>query len=679
MRLPIAWLKEYIGVTLTPEKLADALTLSGSKVESVGEHGGDTVIHIEVTTNRPDCLSIWGLAREVSAITGKKASFPAIGKTKPSNEKPAIKIAVADKAGCPRYTARVIRNVTVKAAPVQAQACVDAAGARAINNIVDATNFVLFETGQPLHAFDLDRLKGGTLTVRRAKKGEKFLAIDGVEHTLGDDALVIADAEGPVAMAGVMGGKRTEVTATTKNILLESAYFDPALVRRASKKYKINSESSYRFERGVNPALVETASLRARDLILEWAGGVEAGPAADIRSSRKEQTKTIAVSATRISGMLGMTVGQPRIISILKSLGLDAKRSGRDGVAVRPDSGRRDIALEADIAEEVLRIEGFDKVKPAIPLTRHSGTVAADPKPALILELKKFLAAQGFSEIMSFSLISEKALRDSGFTEFSLAQKIRNPLSAAQEYLRPSLLPGMLETILYNVHRKAETLRLFEIGNRYLAGEEQTVLTLALTGSAEENWLRKNAAVFTDIKGAAENVLSFFKIKNFIWSAKSGDATYGVSSVAAADGRILAKAGEIAPAALTRWGLQKSVFAAEVLLDEALAIYRKAETPKAARPPRFPIVRRDIAFVVEESVPAGTLEAAMREAAGPALTGAQLFDEFKGKSISAGKRSLAFALSFRKDDGTFTDAEIQSLYARVSDTLRQKFKAEIRA
>lgn len=675
MRLPLSWLKRYVDVKLTPEKLEDALTLSGTKVEQVSKHGDDTVIHIEVTTNRPDCLSILGLAREVAALTGKKIKFPKIMSAGPAKGE-ALSVRVDDKKGCPRYTARLIRGVSVKAAPSDMQKALDAVGTRAINNVVDVTNFVLFEIGQPLHAFDYDRLAGGQIIVRRAKKDEKFLAIDGAEYTLDAETLVIADRDKVVAIAGVMGGKLTEVSASTKNVLLESAYFDPASVRRASKKYKLSTESSYRFERGVDAAAVTEASARARDLILQTAGGKETGKFTDQNFIQKKTAGKITLDVARVNRLLGLSLSPSRMVSILRSLGIPASAAAKNKLTAVVPSFRRDLSQEMDLAEEVLRIEGFDKVPAAIPLTRHAGSAARDPLPQTVLGLKQRLAAMGFNEIVSYSLLSKKSLEDSGFGE-GAAQKIVNPLSGEWEYFRPSLFTGMLGAVQFNANRKAESLRLFEIGRRFLNGTEETVLGMLFYGPLEENWRRRSDASFYDMKGAAEAVFGSFRLRPE-WREAPANAIFDNHILAATGSAIIGGVGEVSAHILKNWDVAHPVHYAEMSVDALLKEAARVPALKLRPVPKFPSVRRDIAFVITDSVPVAGIEELMRRAGAPHLESVRLFDEFKGKNIPSGKRSLAFSLSYQKDSGTFTDEEIQALQSRVGEALKSEYRVEFR-
>ena len=656
MKLPIRWLKKYIDCSLSAEKLEEILTMSGSKVEAVEKKGADAVLEIEVTTNRPDCLSILGLAYEVSALTGKKVSAPksySQKETPSKNFKKFFDISVEDKKACPLYTARLIQNVAVKPAPQEAREFIELTGTRAISNLVDATNFVLFESGQPLHAFDFDKIRGGKIVVRYARKGEKFLGIDGVEYTLDEKTLVIADAERAIAIAGVIGGRLTEVTGSTKNILLESAYFDPALVRQAARKYKVSTDSSYRFERGVDPAGVAVASRRAAELILEWAGGQDVSGLAEKRSFASQKHRDIVLRVSRVQKILGMAVPQKRILAIFKALALEAKPSGKDKVLVKYSSFRRDIAREEDLIEEILRIEGFEKIPVVIPPTRYGVTSPESRKASRIPELKKFLSALGFSEIITYSLMSVKLLKDSGF-EAEKTHKIVNSASAGQEFFRPSLLPGLLETAVFNIHRKASGLKLFEIGNCYRDQREETVLGLLIYGSFENNWQRKSTASFYDLKGIAANILKFMGAEN----SQAGSLE------------------TVSAAVLKNFDIPHEVYYAEIVLDEVLA--RTAKGGRVRPVPKFPVARRDLAFVVDEKVPVAQLEEAMRTSAGPSLQEVALFDQYIGKNIAAGKRSLAFSLAYQKETSTFTDSEIQALQERVGQALKSQFAVEFR-
>lgn len=674
MKLPLVWLKKYVPVSLSAETLGHKLTMSGTKVEEV--HAAEGVIELEITTNRPDCLSILGLAHEVSALTEKKVIAPKVYSAKETAKKSVAEfdIRVEAKKACPLYTARLIRNVSIKPSDAETQKLLALAGTRAISNVVDATNFVLFESGQPLHAFDFDKVRGGKIVVRFSKKGEKFLAIDGTEHELDDQTLVIADVERPIALAGVMGGKLTEVTASTKNVLLESAYFDPATVRKASRKYKISSDSSYRFERGVDPAGVAPASRRAAELIGAWSGGQDATGlvAADFRDKKKPKPVTLRVA--RLEKLLGMPVPQAKVIRILKSLSIQAASQGKGKVRVQPDTFRRDIAQEVDVIEEVLRIEGFDKIPVIIPPTRHTLETPESWKASATLDLKKFLAALGFSEIITYSLVSAKLLKDAGLDP-AAAHRALNTTGAGQEFFRPSLLPGMLEAAVFNLHRKAPGLKLFEIGNVYAGGRETTVLGLLICGLTENHWQKKTEASFHGLKGVLANVFAELRAgEASLIDVKA--AGFGQAVEVRLAGEAAGRAGAISDAALKNFDVPRDVFYAEIVLDGILK--GKTGAGRVKPVPKFPQVRRDLAFVLDESVRVADLEAAMKEAAAPFLREVALFDQYIGKNIAAGKRSLAFSLAYQKDTGTFTDDEITALQERVGGALKNRFAVEFR-
>ena len=676
MKLPISWLKKYIDISITPERLSDLLTLSGTKVEHVEKKDGEAVLQIEVTTNRPDCLSLLGLAQEVSALTGKKIKFPSLSK-KSAGGINSVKVEIEDKKGCPKYTARLLKNVSIKASSLEIQKFLGFMDTRPISNTVDATNFTLFETGQPLHAFDYDKIEGGVIVVRRAKKGEKFLAIDSVQYSLDEGTLVIADAKKAIAIAGVMGGKLTEVTSGTKSVLLESAYFDPAIVRQASRRYKLFTESSYRFERGVDIQKVVSASSRARDLILEWAGGQEAGQIVDKDYSKKSREKSIILRQNRIEEFLGMKITVGRMAEVLKRLGFRAKASGAERLLVSASHARRDVSQEADFAEEILRIEGFDKVPALLPTTRHAEMPSQDKNPKSILELKKYLSHLGFNEIITYSFLSKKMLVDSGFEDFTQIQKASNALSSEQEYFRPSVLPGMLGAMLFNIHRKASSLKFFEVGNCVLNGKEETVLGIGLYGDFEKNWKRKETASYYDLKGVLENVFDFLSVEDYDY--ESGlSARFDQSSSIVRRGRSLGTIGVIHRSSLTRWDISHEVIYAEIVLDAVLADGKSHKVVRVKSIPKFPSVRRDIAFIIEENVPIRALEILMKGAASPHLQETELFDQYVGKNIPKGKRSLAFSLAYQKETGTFTDEEITALQDRVGQALKREYQVEFR-
>jgi phenylalanyl-tRNA synthetase beta chain len=510
--------------------------------------------------------------------------------------------------------------------------------------------------------------------VRRAKKGEKFLGLDGVEYALDEKTLVIADAERPIAMAGVIGGKLTEITSSTKNILLESAYFDPLAVRQAARRHKVSTDSSYRFERGVTPSGVFAASDRAAGLITGamLCGGRATGENA-VRSGKFETPKKVTLQISKIKESLGLDMKALRAASILKNLGFGVKTTAAAITATPPDF-RRDVSRDADLLEEILRVEGFDKVKPSVPVTRHAHSSFGDGKATRLLELKKYLAALGLHEIMTYSLLSGKALEDSGLA--GVAHKVVNASSGEQEFFRPSLLPGALGAVLFNANRKASSILFFEIGNRYHKGEERTALGLTFYGQAEDNWRRKSETDFFDVKGAVENVLTYLKTVPFEWTGETCEGPMDDQAMLRVGGEHAGIAGTVSRAILKKWGIEKPVYYAEIDLD---TVFSKPASPVRVQPvSKYPAVRRDVAFVSDRSVSVAALEGAMTEAAAPHLKEVCLFDQYAGKNIPPGKRSLAFSLWYHKDSGTFNEDEILDLQKRVGQTLTVRFGVEFR-
>lgn len=681
MKLPLSWLKRYVDPKLSAGALADKLTLTGTKVERVETMHGEPVITLEITTNRPDCLSILGLAREVSATNGKPVSVPKAYAAKEAkiSGKP-VSVRIEDKKACPYYTARLIEDVKISPTPAADAKLLELMGTRPISNVVDATNFVLFEAGQPLHAFDADKLKGG-IVVRRAKTGESIVGIDGNEYKLDADTLVIADEARPVAIAGVIGGKATEVTGSTKRVLLESAWFDPALVRKAARKYKISTESSYRFERRTNIEAVAAASRRATQLILEWAGGRTASGLIEAGKAPKVSGKVV-LDLVRLEKILGMPVAAKRALAIFKLLGLSASASGKK-ISVSKTAGREDLQIEADLIEEVLRIEGFDKIPTTLPVTRHAQSQKIDPRPARVRALKHRLASAGFREILTYSLVSARMLEDSGI-RVEEAPHVANFVSAEQEYLRPYLLPGFLSAVAFNANRKASSLKLFEIGKRYFKEAqgpadrfEETSLSLAFYGPFEENWTRKSESSLFDAKGAILDALAFLGARDveFIPIGQH-HSSFAAAAAVRENGRVIGIVGSVSEPVRKKWDIPHPVLYAAVLIEPLLE--RETPAPRLAAIPKYPSVRRDLAFVLDRGIAADRLSAAIRQAGAPHLQDVRLFDEYAGKNIPSGKRSLAFALSYQKETGTFTDAEIQAVQGRIVEVLKKDFGVEFR-
>jgi phenylalanyl-tRNA synthetase beta chain len=647
----------------------------------------DVILTIGVTPNRGDCLSVLGIAREVAALTGA-----------PLRERPAdlveggesitqqVAVEIADVEGCPRYAARVVRGVRVGPAPFRMQRRLEAAGLRAINNVVDVTNYVLLERGQPLHAFDLPLLADQRIVVRRGRAGERIITLDGVEREVTPETLLICDGRKPVALAGVMGGRETEVTERTADLLLESAYFLPVSVRRTAKRLGLQTEASYRFERGTDPEGVLPALDRAAGLLAGVAGGQVARGVVDCYP-RPMTPPTISLRCARLNLVLGTAWTEDAIRETLTRLGIRFTAATGERLVAVPPMYRSDLTREIDLIEEVARVRGYDR----IPVTQPVGAV---PPPleearstAFLQGLRGVLVSLGYTEAIHFSFGDARDLDLLGLpTDDPRRQmvKLRNPLAEDQAYLRSSLLPGLMGALQRNLHRGAADVRLFEIGRVFLArgeGLPQEGLHLAAvaagagTGSWREN--PREVVVF-DLKGAVEGLLAALRVSRAVWIPE-GDVPYLHPTRAARleiDGKPVGRVGEIHPEVAARYDLKLRACLLELSL-EALPAF----SPGAVRfrpLPRFPAVQRDLALVVEDALPAGRALEAIRAVASDLLEEVRLFDLYRGQSIPKGKKSLAFRLTYRAPDRTLTDQDVEAMHHAILDRLVRDLGGEIR-
>jgi phenylalanyl-tRNA synthetase beta chain len=587
---------------------------------------GDTVFDIEVTPNRPDWLSVIGIAREVSALTGHPLKWPEFSVAGDASEA-AVTVEAPDL--CPRYTARLIRGVKIGPSPAWLKQALEKVGLRSINNVVDITNFVLLECGHPLHAFDYHRLAGQRIVVRRALNGEPFVAIDDSKHELTGEMLVIADAERAVALAGIMGGKNTEINDATTDVLLESAWFLPANVRRTSKKLGLASDSSYRFERGADIGGVIWASDRAAALIQELAGGTP-GKITDVLA-RPIANRRVRCRYAQVNRLLGIEVPAATVKKIFVGLGLSILKDEPAGCEVEVPTFRVDLEREADLIEEVCRIHGVENIparmQPALPAVSEF-----DAQWDARRQVREKLTALGFHEAINQTLVAQGEL------------KLQNPLTADQCALRASLVPGLLQNLRTNVSRHQYDVKLFEIGRVFAAdGRECLHLALAATGRRTPgDWERPEKVDYFDLKGALEELALEAEIRQLPASqAKKLD-------------------------------LRDAVFVAEVELPAA----RREAERQFQELPKFPAIVRDVSLIVDESVTHAEVLAAIGR--NKDLERVELFDIFRGGSIPTGKKSMAYSLTFRAADRTLTDAEANDAHERIKRRLQEKLRGEIR-
>ncbi|MDE2028029.1 MAG: phenylalanine--tRNA ligase subunit beta, partial [Candidatus Omnitrophica bacterium] len=629
MKLPINWLKDYIDPKLSMEGLIDRLTMAGLEVETVEGAGKDTVLELEITPNRPDLLSILGLAREVGAITGKAVKFPKIKSQKLKRLKGLIQ--VENKKDCRRYIGTLIKNVKIAGASEGMKDRLAAAGTNAINNAVDITNFVLMEMGQPLHAFDYDKLAGGKIVVRRARPGESLVTLDGVERKLDPSILIIADVEKPVAIAGIMGGRETEITPATQNILLESAHFDMGLIRRACRSLGLRSESSYRFERNVDFDGVLAAANRATDLLLSSTGGHLAG--------REEISIKVAATAPRIKvrpgeikALLGIEVTAPKVRTWLARLGFKAEfKAGM--LTVTPPANRTDITQEVDVIEEIARMTGFDRLPSKMPVIK-SANIVLDRRPRELKEkIRQAMAAAGVDEIITLSMISIKALAKTKIGQMPLI-KVFNPLSQDQELMRPVLLPSFLQVALTNINRGQKDLRFFEIGKTYAPDGERDSLGILLTGRRRQDWRvsPKETVDIYDLKGVVEHVLHIGGVKAGYAdiNVPAFDPACGASIVI--DGKPQGVLGRVDRDVLNNWDIKhQDIYFAALYLEPILSCPKGLV--RYGPISEFPAIVRDVSLAVEKSIPYQKIEDICRKQGGEILKSVQFIEQYLGDKI----------------------------------------------
>lgn len=662
----------------------------------------DTVIELEVTPNRPDCLSMAGVAREVAAITDREYRHP--GGTPGETGDPAaesVRVDIEDPELCSRYTVRLIRNVKIGPSPDWLAERVAAAGARPISNVVDITNYVMFELGQPLHAFDA-RTLGTTdgkahIIVRRARTGDELTTLDGQERRLTEDMLLICDPAGPVALAGVMGGEHTEVSDTTVDILLESAHFDTVSVSRTSRSLGLISEASSRFERGVDPSACAAAADRAAQLMAEFCGGEVAAGIVD-ECPRPLDPWTLQLRVARANAVLGTALPSEEMAGILRRLGLGVS-GGPDVLDVTVPTFRPDLEREIDLVEEILRVWGMERVDATLPGGREKVGRLTDEQ-RWRERIGATMRAAGLNETMTYAFADPGDLGRMSFElpEGELLVELLNPMSEEQAVLRRSLMPGLLRSVSYNQRRDVANVHLFEIGATFFTSEgrklpkERWMLAGVLTGRWNEpSWSDSKAVekgsdaalhgptlhIF-DGKGAIEALMTDLGVRR--WSTRAADLAWlqpGRSAEVLIGGEVIGWLGEVHPHVLSAFEADAPVVMFELSLD---ALIRAAVPVKRYEEiPRYPAVAFDVALVVDEGVTAKRVEDAIVSAGGKLLESARLFDVYRGAGVAPGKKSLAFALTYRAADRTLTDDEVRPQHERLLRKVTGAVGAELRA
>lgn len=687
MKITYHWLREFIDFDWTVRELSDKLTFSGIEVEAVEPLAdGDFMLDLEITPNRPDCLSLLGIARDVRALSGGRLTPPDCGVQEAGQAIAGLAtLTVEDGQGCPRYLARVITGVRVAESPGWLKQKIEKIGLRPVNNVADVTNLAMYELGHPLHAFDYDRLVGQAIVVRRARPGEDFTTLDGVQRKLSAEHLVIADAKGPVALAGIMGGLESEISAGTKNILLESAYFDPDRVRLGSRALGLKTDASYRFERGADPLILRRAADRAAKLISELAGGQVASGVLDVAQTEFSEYRRLSLRPERANGLLGTAIPAQRMAEILNGLELEAEMAGPE-IGVRIPSFRRDLEREVDLIEEVGRIYGYDNL-PDDGLTSWAVPAVKRSKDLFLSGIGRTLAGLGFCEHYGLTLTDPARLGELDLSPVfpSLpAVELVNPLSSDLAVLRSSLLPGLLEAARRNLNNGIVSVRLFEAGKVFLPGKDAPRESLRLAALAAgpiqpQGWdAPTRQADFFDIKGVAGFIAEWAGSGPAEFSPAACRALHpGRSAALALDGRTVGCCGELDPGRAQAWGIRERIYYLELDLEGLIEGWDR-HGRRHRELPRFPAVRRDLALELAEQVDCRLVMELIRRLAGPDLEEVKLFDLYQGKQIEKGKKSMAFSLVYRAADKTLTDSEVAKIHHRVVEGIKQELQAGVR-
>jgi phenylalanyl-tRNA synthetase beta chain len=678
MKISPHWLRDFVELPVDYTRLAEELTLAGVAVEGISGEGENTVFEMEITTNRPDAMNHYGVAREASALYDLPLK-PIAPKLPQSQGKSEVTIEIQDPDLCPRFTAREIRGATIKPSPLQIASRLQLIDQRPISNAVDATNYVLWESGKPTHVFDLDLLEGRRLVIRRAKTGETLKTLDGVERKLSTEDLVVADAKKPVGLAGVMGGFDTMITERTKNILIESAWFDPATVRRMSKRHGLHTDASHRFERGADFESTVPSANRVAELILASGGGTLIGDAIDV-IARKLDLAPVELDLREVRRILGEPLSTFEICRILTRLGFTMLAGGEDKYLIHIPSWRLDIEREIDLIEELARLHGYDKFPNTLPA--YSGEVRDLPDAHKDARLRSALLALGYNEAISLTFISKNdARRFSTAPELDLA----NPLSDEASVMRTSLVPSMLNMLAYNLNRGSDNVRLFEAGNIFEASSADANLvstpgelkrtSIGATGNVAAEIVRgltpgaaARPLTFFDLKGDVENLLSPFTHWTLYYDEKTADYYHpGRSARAIMDGTTVAQFGQIHPDVAAARKLRQDVFIAEIYLDR---LYQHdLRQPRYEALPRFPAVERDFSFVFDDSLEFEKINQSVCKLGIAELRSFVPVEVFRGEKVGAGKYSILMRAKLQSSERTLRDDEVAQWVAQIAKAL----------
>jgi phenylalanyl-tRNA synthetase beta chain len=712
MKISPQWLREFVDVTVDDRRLAEDLTAIGIAVEGISGEGPNTVFEMEIGTNRPDAMNHYGVAREAAALYGvalrpietsaaKAASHNILNGTTevvPSRRAPSLfvpsqakrgnktssgetsfAIEIEDKEGCARYTAQIIRGAKIKASPDRIAGRLALVDQRPINNAADASNYTLWEMGHPTHAFDLDLLKGGKIIVRRAREGESLKTLDGIDRKLSPEDLIIADAKKPVALAGVMGGFDTMIAEKTKDILIESAWFDPVAVRKTAKRHGLHTDASHRFERGADYGATPLACALVAQRIIESGGGEADGSAIDAIAREIDQAP-VALRISQVHRILGSKLETHEIVAILKRLGFELvpEPGARPEFSVRIPTWRLDVEREIDLIEEIARLHGYNTFPNTLPA--FAGAVVEDPRTAKEAKLRSSLLALGYNEAISLSFISHE---DAETFSSTPVVELANPLSEEASLMRGSLVPGMLNMLAYNLNRGTDNVRLFEMGDVYQAVGASTAefsrIGLGATTTSLRHYIPQgdildtsngnpDLEIFRSFKGDIETLLGAFQHESLAFDSQTPDYYHPKRSARAImDGEPIAQFGQLHPQVAANRKLRQDVFIAEVFADR---LYEHPLREILYKPlPRFPGVERDFSFLFDDSVTFDNIQAVVRGLGLFELRNFAPVEIFRGGSVAPGKYSILLRATFQSLERTLREDEVAAWSAEIVSAL----------
>jgi phenylalanyl-tRNA synthetase beta chain len=672
MKISLSWLKEFVDIPVDTGELGRKITSIGLAVEGTESHGSDTIYELDVTTNRPDCLNHLGVAREIGAIFGSPIRRPEY-KFRESARKTADVFSVSIEAPelCGRYCGRYISGVTIGPSPNWLRQRLESVGIRSINNVADVTNYVLMELGQPLHAFDADTLHGHQIIVRRADIGEIMTTLDGIERSLNPSTLVIADAQRAVALAGIMGGAETEISTKTTNVFLESACFQPQSIRKTARSLGMNTEASYRFERGSDIQMAQMACDRAASMIQEVAGGEIHQGLLDVYPGKTDAIK-VPLRRSRIANFLGSNVEDSVVDSIFQRLEFKSTKT-TEGWNVEVPSFRVDIFVEQDLLEEIARHVGYDRFPGSLPAWRGYGSYL--PQEAAERRLRDLLSNSGYSEITTYSFSDEATERH--YRPDIDPVKFQNPMTEDAAILRTSLVPGILKSLHWNLNRGIHDLQLFELSKTHSKTGETRALVLAATGGMRSHSVHETTRDFTffDLKGDIESLLEDFGAQAEIANLTTEQIPFYYHPGRSARFGKLAVFGEIHPDQLESLKIRQRVILAEVDVE---AILSKTSRHTVQAIPRFPAIRRDFSLVLDKGTQYAAVERMIADVGIPELTHIEPFDRMESGQFADTKYSLSLSVIYQSADRTLTDTEVEGFDRRILGILEQRLGAQLR-